>query len=114
MTAKKPSTAEEEYIAKQESLVRHKAALEKARRMAQDERETRRREHFMKCPKCGMDLETIVYRGVAIDKCYHCNGTWLDAGELEQLAGHGGDILSRIVNVFRPGPGPIEPEPGQD
>lgn len=95
---------EEEYIAQQEALTRHKAALERAREMEAEEREARRREHYMKCPKCGMDLETIIYRGVAIDKCYHCNGTWLDAGELETLAGHGGDVLSRIAGIFRGGP----------
>jgi hypothetical protein len=111
MTMPKPSHAEEEYILKQEALVRHKAAVEKARRMANEERDRLRREHYMKCPNCGMDLEALVYRGVTIDKCYHCNGTWLNAGALETLAGEGGDALSRLVNVFLPGPGPIAPEP---
>ena len=71
---------------------------------AQEDHERRRKEHWMKCPKCGWDLEPTVFRGVTIDRCYHCGGTYLDAGELETLAGRGGDVLSIIASVFRPGP----------
>jgi Zn-finger nucleic acid-binding protein len=38
---------------------------------------------------------------VTIDKCSHCNGTFLDAGELEKLAGKESDLLNRIVSVFK-------------
>jgi len=40
----------------------------------------------MHCPKCGMTLQTITYRGVEVDRCFSCNGTWLDEGELEKIA----------------------------
>ncbi len=100
-STQKPSSAEEEFIAKQEALSRHKAAVEKARKLAADEMEAAKKLHWMKCPKCGMDLDSMVFRGVTIDKCHHCNGTWLDAGELEMLAGHGGDVLSRVAAIFR-------------
>jgi hypothetical protein len=101
MTTKKPSQAEDEYIIKQDALARHKRAVEKARAMEAAAREEQKKLHFMKCPKCGMELEAVIFRGVTIDKCYSCNGTWLDAGELETLAGHGGDAVSRIVELFR-------------
>jgi hypothetical protein len=97
----KPSQSEEEYIVKQEALARHRAAVDKARAMATAERERAKQLHWMKCPKCGMDLEAVVFRGVTIDKCYHCNGTYLDAGELETLAGQEGDVLSRVAAIFR-------------
>ena len=42
-----------------------------------------------------------MFRGVTIDKCYECNGTWLDAGELETLAGHGNDVLRQVADFFR-------------
>ncbi len=103
MSLHKPSTSEEEFFAKQNALARHKAAVKKAREMAANERDARRKEHFMKCPKCGMDLEPVVYRGITIDKCYHCRGTWLDEGELEKLSGKGPDVLSRIVELFHGG-----------
>src|SRR5437763_9409030 len=93
MSTPKPSQNEEEYIAREQALELHRLAVRQARALTDAEREQRRREHYMKCPKCGMDLHAIVYRGVTIDRCYSCHGTWLDAGELERLAGpDGGDL----------------------
>ena len=101
MSIKKPSNEEEEYFAREEAQKRHQLAVEATRGMEQAERERRQRLHHMKCPKCGYDLETIRFRDVAIDKCFHCNGTWLDAGELETLAGHGTTLVDRLVAVFK-------------
>ena len=101
MSTKKPSQSEEEYIAKQEALGRHKAMVERVRAMNKEQREQLQRLHYMKCPKCGMDLQPTVFRGVTIDKCYSCNGSWLDAGELETLAGHGGDVLRHVADFFK-------------
>ena len=107
MPPQKPSSNEEEFILKAEAQQRHLAAVARSQAMKTEERERRRRDHYMKCPKCGMDLETVKYREVPIDKCYSCNGMWLDEGELEQLARKGSDVLSRIASIFR-----SEPEAG--
>jgi hypothetical protein len=103
MSINKPSHEEDEYFAKEEANKRHALALERARKMEQVELEKLRQLHFMHCPKCGFQLEPIRFKGVVIDKCFHCNGTWLDAGELETLAGKESDLLSRIVAVFKRG-----------
>ena len=74
----KPITSEDEYFARQE--------LERKRRWA-EEREAQlitergERERVMKCPKCGAQLEEIAFGGVRIDKCFGCEGIWLDKGE---------------------------------
>ena len=39
----------------------------------------------MKCPRCDGTLKEVMIEHVAIDSCDKCAGTWLDAGELEQL-----------------------------
>ena len=39
----------------------------------------------MKCPRCDGTLKEVMIENVAIDSCDKCAGTWLDAGELEQL-----------------------------
>ncbi len=100
MSIKKPSHEEDEYFAKEDAVRRHALAVEKARQLEASERAQLKALHFMKCPKCGFDLEPISFRGVTIDKCFHCNGTWLDAGELEHLAGRESDLLKRILAVF--------------
>ena len=101
MSYTKPSHEEEEYFAREEAEKRHKLAVEAQRTIESGDRERIRALHHMKCPKCGYDLETVRFREVAIDKCFHCNGTWLDAGELETLAGKESDFLHRIVSVFQ-------------
>jgi len=58
--------------------------------------------HWMRCPKCGMELKEISYRHIAIDECFSCGGVFLDAGELEQIAakeGSGG-VLNGLVKII--------------
>ena len=40
----------------------------------------------MQCPRCDGTLKEVMIEHVAIDTCDKCAGTWLDAGELEQLS----------------------------
>jgi hypothetical protein len=56
----------------------------------EDERAALKQLHWMRCPKCGSELDEIIFRGVKIDKCFPCGGVYLDDGELEQLAGKPG------------------------
>ena len=98
----KPSRAEDEYFAKQELERRKKWAQEQAGKMAAEEKERIKKQHYMKCPKCGMDLTTIEFQGISIDKCPNCNGTRFDAGEVEQLlkpANAG--LFGKVMSVFR-------------
>lgn len=45
----------------------------------------------MTCPKCGEPLKTRSFQKIEIDQCTGCNGIWLDAGEMEQVAGKEND-----------------------
>jgi hypothetical protein len=101
MSTKKPSHEEEEYFAKEEATRLHGLAVEKARQLAEEERARLKALHFMKCPKCGFDLQAVRFKGLTIDKCFHCDGTWLDTGELEALAGRESDLLHKIVALFK-------------
>ena len=38
------------------------------------------------CPACNQPLIALELEGVEIDHCVACHGTWLDVGELEQIA----------------------------
>lgn len=97
----KPSNTEEEFFAKQDAEKRRKAALEAQRQMEHAEKEKAKELHFMHCPKCGMKLETVKFKEVEIDRCFTCNGMWLDAGEFERLAGKEPGFLQRVVSVFK-------------
>lgn len=101
MTTEKPSSAEEEYFAKLEFERKKKAAEERERQMKEEERRRLRELHHMRCPKCGMELVEVEFRGVKIDRCTSCAGVWLDAGELEQVAEASAGFLGGFLKVFK-------------
>jgi hypothetical protein len=97
----KPTDVEEEFFARQE-FERMKGVEEKrARKIAEEERESLKELHFMRCPKCGMQLVEIDYRGIKIDRCTACDGVWLDAGELEEISGFDAPVMSKFFSIFK-------------
>ncbi len=60
-----------------------------AKMKAKQEAETKesaKKASYMKCPKCGDSLKERSFQKILIDQCTGCNGIWLDAGELEEVA----------------------------
>ena len=39
----------------------------------------------MFCPNCKADMNQYNKNGIIIDACPHCQGIWLDRGELEKI-----------------------------
>lgn len=96
----RPSDQEEEYFAKVEIERRRKLEEERTKAVAEAERNRLKELHYMRCPKCGMELHEVEYRGVKIDKCFHCEGLWLDAGELETLSKLEQTAASKAFKIF--------------
>ena len=101
----KPSSTEEEYFAREEIEKKRKLAIQQSQSMAAQAREDLKKLHYMKCPKCGMDLQTLTRGDVDIDTCFNCHGVWLDAGELEHIQSQGseqsGKVMGAVLNLFR-------------
>ncbi|MBN2361232.1 MAG: zf-TFIIB domain-containing protein [Deltaproteobacteria bacterium] len=102
MASKKTTSSEEEYFAREEAEKLRKLKAQTSKQLTETQRVALKELHYMKCPKCGMDLKTVVHRGVEIDRCENCGGVWLDRGELEELTEDDG-ILRSMVNLFRKG-----------
>ncbi len=98
---RKPSELEEEYMARMEYEKRKKLEEEKHKKLAEDEKKRLKDLHYMRCPKCGMELIEIDYKGIKVDKCSECEGIWLDAGELESVAKLEKSGLDKLFGVFR-------------
>ena len=77
----KPTEREEEYFVRIEQELRQQREEQKKKQASKEEREKLKELHFMKCPKCGMDLIEIDFKGMKIDECADCRGMWLDTGE---------------------------------
>lgn len=97
----KPSEKEEEYFARLEFEERKKAEAEKLARLNEEEINKLKELHYMHCPKCGHNLIEIDYKGIAVDKCSHCDGVWLDAGEIEQVSQLEKTKLDKLFTVFK-------------
>jgi hypothetical protein len=97
---RKPSESEEEYFARIEFERRKKIEGEKQQKLAGEERKRLRDLHYLKCPKCGMDLIEVDYKSIKVDKCSGCDGVWLDAGELETVAKMETSVAGRIFGLF--------------
>ncbi|MBF0320629.1 MAG: zf-TFIIB domain-containing protein [Nitrospirae bacterium] len=97
----KPSQLEEEYIARLEFQKRKEIEEEKHKRLKSEEKNRLKELHYMRCPKCGMELIEIDYKKIKIDKCSECDGLWLDAGEIEMISKLEKPGLSKLFSVFK-------------
>jgi Zn-finger nucleic acid-binding protein len=102
-TPGKPSTSEDEYFVREDA--------EKKRRLAQQAKKDKEAAelkqlkdlHWMRCPKCGLEMHEVKFRGVDVDVCFSCNGIFLDQGEIEQLEKpESKGVMSSILNWFKP------------
>ena len=92
---------EEEYFIRLEFERAKKVEEELKKKMLENERNSLKELHYMRCPKCGMQLVEIDYRGMKIDKCTECNGVWLDHGELEAIVNLDKSVISRLLSGFK-------------
>ena len=92
---------EEEYFLRLEMERRRKAEEEHQKKLAAEEKKKLKDLHYMRCPKCGMELSEIDYQKVKIDKCFNCDGVWLDAGELGLVTKLEASVLNKLFGIFK-------------
>ena len=97
----KPSEKEEEFFVRMEFEKKKKIEEQKHKRLAEEEKKMLKELHYMQCPKCGMELIEIDYKGIKIDECSECDGIWLDAGELETVAKLEKTGLDKFFSIFK-------------
>jgi hypothetical protein len=90
-----------EYFGKLDALKKRKIAEEKKLKLAKEELERLKELHWHRCSGCGLELETIVFKGTAIHKCFNCGGAFLEHGVFEKLCGEESHILESILDIFR-------------
>ena len=78
-------TKEEEYFYR-----RNRELIEKRRKEMEAERQaiearSSKAAYWMKCPKCGGQMEEIDLAHLKVDKCTQCLGIYFDHGELDLL-----------------------------
>ena len=96
----KPTEQEEAYFIRREFEKAKKVEKQRQNLLETEERLKLKELHYMQCPKCGMQLVEIDYRGIKIDKCTACDGVWLDAGELEMVAQLDKSAIKKFFSAF--------------
>ena len=101
-TPGKPSQSEDEYFVREDAEKKRKLAMQAARDAVAAEKKRLKDLHWMRCPKCGMELHEIDFRGVDVDVCFHCNGVFLDQGELSTIVKDTTKgLMGAILNMFK-------------
>ena len=107
MSLDKPSKPEDEFFAAEEVEAKRKLAFQQGQRLAAQQREALKQQHWMKCPKCGFDLHALDEGQVQLDSCFNCHGVWLDAAELRKLKAEAAHqnrktpLIDSIINLFK-------------
>jgi hypothetical protein len=107
MTLDKPSKPEDDFFAAEEVEAKRKLAFKQSKVMAEQQREDLKKLHWMKCPKCGLDLHQLSEGQVQLDSCFNCKGVWMDAGELAHLKREAikehrkTPLINSILNLFK-------------
>ncbi|MEQ8187901.1 MAG: zf-TFIIB domain-containing protein [Candidatus Eremiobacterota bacterium] len=98
---------EEKYIVEQEEKLMKEHVMrvqkqkeEETTRRLEEEKKKLKELHYMRCPKCGMELEEVIFMDMPVDICNECNGIWLDKGEIEAMlakeSGFLGNLCAKI------------------
>ena len=106
-----PKKTEDEWFVRNEAEMIKSFKRERERRqkeldemLKQAEARKKKELHWMKCPKCGSDLQAVTIEDIKIDKCPLCEGVFLDRGELEELMlkkqGESRGFLKRVLGIL--------------
>ena len=68
----------------------NKELIEKKRKELDGKKEKQqhselKEKHWMRCPKCGQQMEEMEFAGIMVDRCTSCSGVYFDKGELDIL-----------------------------
>ena len=94
-------TPEEEFFARENLAKIKKLATEKRSKLDREEKERLKKLHWMHCPKCGGDMQAILFRGIAVDQCLNCDGVYLDQEEFKKLAGKESEFFPSLLSLFK-------------
>jgi hypothetical protein len=99
----KPSTTEDEYFVREDAEKKRRIALETKKALAAEEQKRLKDLHWMRCPKCGMQMQQVNLRkNLDVDTCFACGGVFLDKGEIDVIAApQQKGIMGAILNWFK-------------
>jgi PHP family Zn ribbon phosphoesterase len=99
-----PSDTEDEYFKQEQIELLRRQRIEANRGVEEQEKDRLKKLHWMRCPKCGMELTEVDFHKVKVDHCFGCGGMFLDKGEVERVSsykepGFFGKVIDHLVGT---------------
>jgi len=100
---KKPSTAEEEYFAREDAEHLRKLHYEELRRLRESEREALRKLHAGRCGNCGALMVPEQAGVVRFLHCPACGGAFLHKEAWQRIQSHEDShkVIEAVLNWFK-------------
>lgn len=92
---------EEEYFIRENVDSKHRMSEENQRARQKYHDEEERNLHYMKCPKCGHDLETKRLSYIDIDQCSSCGVLVLHPEDVDGFVAEERSILKAFIDFFK-------------
>ena len=93
---------EADYFLREDSDKKHKLSEERKRRQKKEHDEELKALHYMKCPKCGHDLENKRMTYIDVDQCTSCGVIVLDPEDIDRFIAEEKSILKKFIDFFNP------------
>jgi uncharacterized protein len=97
----KASNTEEEYFAKEQAQRLKSQALSKVQSLQDHERRVLKEKHWMRCPRCGMELQSLLFKGVTMNKCFSCHTICFDEDSFERISIQHEPFFEAVTSIFK-------------
>ncbi|MBK9519219.1 MAG: zf-TFIIB domain-containing protein [Anaeromyxobacter sp.] len=102
-TPGKPSNTEDEYFVREDAEKKRKIALQAKKETQAAELARLKALHWLRCPKCGLEMQVVKYNQHDVEVCFACKGIFLDEGELESIVKREkSGVMGAVLNWFKP------------
>lgn len=91
---------EDEYFHRKDQELVAKLREKAEAQRAKVEAENKKKEYWMRCPKCGSTLKEENYESIMVDRCTSksCGGVYFDSGEVEILLKAKSSLVQKIFS----------------
>ena len=91
---------ENDYFIRENAVSKHKADMEREQKKHEIDEEKLKALHFMKCSKCGHDLETKRMTYVDVEQCTSCGALVIEANQIDKFIAEEKSILKSLIDLF--------------
>jgi len=97
----KGKNLEDDYFIRENSASKHKLEQEHKRERQKAHDEEIKALHFMKCSKCGHDLEKKRMSYIDVDQCTFCGSIVLAPEDIDRFIAEEKSILKALIDFFK-------------